>query len=128
MLHIALTNFVGLLQRIINLCFVESLQILIAKFFKRCFKYAMGYIIRTCETLDQKIDKFIEALSLLIERHAPLQQQRVSHKYCLWLSSDFYQLGKTRDKLKKAAIKSKSNYLMTLYRHVRNKVNSLIRG
>ena len=48
-----------------------------------------------------------------------------SRKYCPWLTSDLYKPGKTRNKLKKAAIKSKSAYLMASYRHVRNKVNSL---
>ena len=82
-------------------------------------------IVRSCGTLDENIDKFIEALALLIERHAPLQQRRVSQKYCPWLTSDFYKLRKARGKLKKAAIKTKSTFLMASYRHVRNKVNLL---
>ena len=82
-------------------------------------------IVRSCGTLDENIDNFIEVLLLLIERDAPLQQRRVSQKYCPWLTSDFHKLRKSRDKLKKAAIKSKSNYIMASYRHLRNKVNSL---
>ena len=82
-------------------------------------------IVRSCGTLDENIEKCIEALLLLIERHAPLQQRRVSPKYCPWLTSDLYKLRKSRDKLKKAAIKSKSNYIMASYRHLGNKMNSL---
>ena len=82
-------------------------------------------IVRYCGTLDKNITTFTEALAILIERHAPRQQRRVSQKYCPRLTSDFYKLRKTRDKLKMAAIKSKSNYLMASFRHVRNKVNSL---
>ena len=83
-------------------------------------------IVTSCRTLDENIDEFIEALALLIERHAPHQLRRVSQKYCPWLTSEFNKLRKSReDKLKKAAIKSKSNYLMASYRHVRNKVDSL---
>ena len=82
-------------------------------------------IVRSCGTLDENIDNFIEVLLIFIERHAPLQQRRVSQKYCPWLTSDFHKLRKSRDKLKKAAIKSKSNYIMASYRHLRSKVNSL---
>ena len=49
-------------------------------------------IVRSCGTLEKNIDKFPQALSLLIERRAPLQQRRVSQKYCPWLASD--QTGK----------------------------------
>ena len=82
-------------------------------------------IVRSYGTLDENIDKFIEALLLLIERHAPLQQRRVLQKYCPWLTSDFYKVRKSRDKLKKVANKSKSNYIMASHKHLRSKVNSL---
>ena len=40
-------------------------------------------------------------------------------------TSDFYKLVKAKDRLTKAALKSKSNYLMASYSHIREKVNSL---
>ena len=58
-------------------------------------------IVRSCGTLEENIDKFIEALALLIERHASLQQRRVSQKYCPLLASDFYQLRKHGIRLKR---------------------------
>ena len=64
---------------------------------------------------------------LLIEKHAPLQHRRVSQKYCPWLTPEYHKLRKTRDKLKKFAVKSKSTYIFLSYKHVRNKVNTLNR-
>ena len=50
---------------------------------------------------------------------------RVSEKYCPWINEDLKKLMRSRDKLKKAANKSKSEILMNSYKHVRNQVNSL---
>ena len=50
---------------------------------------------------------------------------RVSDKYCQGVNADLRALTKSRDKLKLAASKNKSKLLMTSYRHLRNKVNSL---
>ena len=50
---------------------------------------------------------------------------RVSDKYCPWVNADLRALIKSRDKLKLAASKNKSTLLMSSYRHLRNKVNSL---
>ena len=50
---------------------------------------------------------------------------RSSDKYCLWVNADLKALIKSRDKLKLAACKSKSTLLISSYRQLRNKVNSL---
>ena len=50
---------------------------------------------------------------------------RVSEKYCPWIDKDLKGLMMTRDRLKKAALKSKSPILMDSYRQARNRVNSL---
>ena len=63
--------------------------------------------------------------SSVIEKHAPVQTMRVSDKYCPWVNADLRALIKSRDKLKLAASKNKSTLLMSSYRHLRNKVNSL---
>ena len=47
----------------------------------------------------------------------------MSQKYCPLLSPDLNKLRKSRDKLRKSAIKTKSRILIKLYRHVRNEVN-----
>ena len=84
-------------------------------------------IVRSLETLDEAIDRFTETLMLLIEKHAPLQHRRVSQKYCPWLTSEYHKFKKTRDELKKFAVKSESTYIFLSYKHVRNKVNALNR-
>ena len=61
--------------------------------------------------------------SLIIEKHAPIREMRVSEKYCPWVNKDLKALMLTRDKLKKAALKRKSQFLMDSYRQIRNKVN-----
>ena len=55
----------------------------------------------------------------------PVQKMRVSDKYCPWINANLRGLIKSRDKLKLAACKSKSTLLISSYRQLRNKVNSL---
>ena len=45
--------------------------------------------------------------------------------YCPWINKDLKKLMQTRDKLKKVAVKRKSQVLMDAYKQVRNKVNVL---
>ena len=61
--------------------------------------------------------------SLIIDKHAPIKTLRVSERYCPWVNDDLKKLIRSRDKLKKAAVKSKSLLLMSSYRHIRNKIN-----
>ena len=63
--------------------------------------------------------------SLILDKHAPNLTRRVSDKYTPWLNSEFFQLAKTRDKLKIQAVKSKSTLLMDCYKQIRNRVNNL---
>ena len=62
---------------------------------------------------------------LIIEKHAPLIEMRVSEKYCPWINKDLRDLMQIRDKLKNSAIKGKSPILMDSYRQIRNNVNTL---
>ena len=50
---------------------------------------------------------------------------RVSKKYCSWINKDLRDLMRTRDKLKKSAVKGKSPILMDSYRQIRNNFNAL---
>ena len=84
-------------------------------------------IVRSYETVEEIVYHFTETLNLVIEKHAPLQQRRVSQKYCTWLTPDLNKLRKSRDKLKRSAIKFKSEILMESYRHICSKVNLLNR-
>ena len=71
------------------------------------------------------VNYWTSIFSLIIDKHAPLCEMRVSEKYCPWIDRDLRDLMQTRDKLKKSAVKSKSAPLLDSYRHVRNKVNAL---
>ena len=61
--------------------------------------------------------------SLIIDKHAPIKSWRVSERYCPWVNDNLTRLIRSRDKLKKVAVKSKSLILMSSYRHIRNKIN-----
>ena len=71
------------------------------------------------------VSNWSNLFSSIIEKHAPVQKMRVSDKYCPWVNADLRALIKSRDKLKLAASKNKSTLLMSSYRQLRNKVNSL---
>ena len=71
------------------------------------------------------VSNWSRLFSSVIEKHAPVQNMRVSDKYYPWVNADLRTLIKSRDKLKLAACKNKSTLLMSSYRQLRNKVNSL---
>ena len=77
------------------------------------------------DDIDVLVSSWSNLFSLIIEKHAPMTVMRVSEKYCPWIDKDLKKLMQTRDKLKKAAAKRKSQFLMDSYRQVRNKVNVL---
>ena len=63
--------------------------------------------------------------SLILDKHAPVRNRRVSEKFSPWLTKDLKQLSATRDRLKKQAVRSKFKILMEVYRQTRNKVNKV---
>ena len=66
--------------------------------------------------------------SKVIEKHAPLHQIHVSEIYCLWINSDLKNLIRTRDRLKRSAVKHKSQHLMNSYKQYKNRVNALVKA
>jgi len=52
------------------------------------------------------VNDWSNLFSIIIDRHAPLIEMRVSEKYCPWINKDLKNLTKTRDKLKKRAVKT----------------------
>ena len=62
--------------------------------------------------------------TMIIQKHAPILERRVSERYCNWLSSDLKHVFRSRDKLKMAAVNKKSEVLMVAYKQLRNKLNS----
>ena len=70
------------------------------------------------------VNNWLNLFSLIIDKHAPITEMHFSEKYCPWIDKDLRDLMQSRDKLRKAASKRKSQFLMDSYRQVRNKVNS----
>ena len=80
----------------------------------------------TCsQDINLVVQNWTNMLSLIIEKHAPLREHRVSDKFAPWLIPDLKNMFRMRDKLKAAAIKSKSVLLMEAYKKIRNKANAL---
>ena len=82
--------------------------------------------ILTCsQDINVVVQNWTNMLSLMIEKHAPLRERRVPDKFAPWLTPDLMNMFRTRDRLKAAAIKSKSVLLMEAYKKIRNKANAL---
>ena len=71
------------------------------------------------------VEKWKTMFSLVLEKHAPLRNRRVSEKFCPWITKDFKPMCASRDKLRKKAVKSKSEVLFDAYKQMRNKVNKV---
>ena len=83
------------------------------------------HMLTETDDINILVNHWSTLFSLIIEKHAPMTEMRVSEKYCPWIDRNLKDLIRTRDKLKKAAVSSKSPLLLDSYRQVRNKVNSL---
>ena len=77
------------------------------------------------DDIDILVSNWSNLFSSVVEKHAPVQEMQVSDKHCPGVNADLRALIESRDKLKLAARKNKSTLLMSSYRHLRNKVNSL---
>ena len=60
------------------------------------------------------VNYWSEMFSLIIEKHAPLIEMRVSEKYCPWIDKDLRDLMRTRDKLKNQQSKANPQSLWIL--------------
>ena len=82
-------------------------------------------ILGTSDDVNKLVERFSTLFSLMIEKHAPLRQIRVSEKYCPWINADLKRLIRTRDRLKRSAVKHKSQVMISSYKQCRNQVNTL---
>ena len=82
-------------------------------------------MLTDADDINLLVNYWSDMFSKTIEKHAPSIEMRVSEKYCPWINKDLRALMRTRDKLKKSAVKSKSPILMDSYRKICNKVNVL---
>ena len=82
-------------------------------------------IVSITDDINFIVEKWTNMFSLILEKHAPLRFRRASEKFCPWLTKDFKCLSATRDRLKLAAVRSKSKIFMDAYKQTRNRVNRL---
>ena len=82
-------------------------------------------VVNKTDDVNVMVEKWSSLFSAVIEKHAPTREMRVSDRNSPWINTEIKLLMKSRDKLKKAAVKNKSSSLMEDYRKVRNRVNSL---
>ena len=83
------------------------------------------HIASKTDDVNYSVCEWTNLLSLTIEKHAPLSLIRVSEKCSPLINKELKTLMRTRDRLKKAAVKSKSPALMRSYRIARNATNTL---
>ena len=82
-------------------------------------------IVTSTDDINQTVEQWSSMFSIILEKHAPMRNRRVSEKFSPWLTKEFKLMCKSRDRLKKLAVSSKSDLLMQAYRQLRNRVNKL---
>ena len=82
-------------------------------------------ILICSQGINEVVQNWTNILSLVVGRHAPLIERRVSGKSTPWLNPEIKKVFRTRDKLKTAAVKSRSNILLAAYKQVRNRTNAM---
>ena len=75
----------------------------------------MAALTKSLSDIDEIVHNFTSFPSAIIQKHAPMVEKRVYDKYSPWMSSDLGRLFKARDNIKIAAVKSKSEFLMSAY-------------
>ena len=50
------------------------------------------------------VEEWTNMLAMIIQKHAPILERRVSERYSPWLTSDLKRMFRSRDKLKIAAV------------------------
>ena len=82
-------------------------------------------IVNNKDDVNLIVEQWTSSFSLILDKHAPLRERRVSEKFCPWLTKDLKLMSAARDKLKKQAVRSNSEILMQAHRQMHNKVNKL---
>ena len=71
-------------------------------------------MVNETDDINLLVNHWSNSFSMIIEKHAPIVEMRVSEKYCPWIDRDLRDLIHTRDKLKKSAVETKSHFLWSL--------------
>ena len=85
-----------------------------------CWKH----IVSKTGDVNYSVCELANLFSLTFAKHALLSQIRVFEKCSPWINSEIETLKRTRDRLKKTAVKSKSSALTRSYRKARNVTNN----
>ena len=76
------------------------------------FGICLGWLLYESDDINVLVKKWSDLFSLIMEKHALLAEIRVSEKYCPWIDKGLRDLMRYRDRLRMAATKSKSIFLM----------------
>ena len=57
------------------------------------------FLIESSTDLNSAVENWKNTLSLIIEKHAPMRQRRISERYCSWMTSELKVNIRSRDKL-----------------------------
>ena len=82
-------------------------------------------IVSNTDDINTIVKHWSRLFSLILEKHAPIRNKCVSEKFSPWLTKDFHTMSATRDRIRKLAVKSKSQILIQAYTQIRNRVNKL---
>ena len=82
-------------------------------------------LLTETDDINTLVNNWSNLFSLIIDKHAPMTEMRVSEKYCPWIDKDLWDLMQTRDRLKKLASKESLNFLWI---HISRSVTRLILG
>ena len=84
-------------------------------------------IVSNTDDINTIVEQWSRLFSLILEKHAPIRNKRVSEKFSPWLTKDFHTMSATRDRIRKLAVKSKSQIFMQAYimMQIRNRVNKM---
>ena len=77
------------------------------------------------DDVDILVKNWSALFSMIIDKHAPIMQMRVSEKYCPWINQDLKALMRNRDRMKRVALQRTSSVMTETYRQLRNKVNAM---
>ena len=120
-----LFNFVHALLTTINISTRQLKNFTSADFINDILSIDWNGIVSNNDDVNLIVEHWTSSFLLILEKHAPLREKRVSEKFCPWLTKDLKLMSVARDKLKKQAVRSNSEILMQAHRQMRNKVSKL---
>ena len=69
-------------------------------------------VVTQTDDVDILVKNWSALFSMIIDKHAPIMQMRVSEKYCPWINQELKALMRNRDRMKMVALNRKSSIMM----------------